>query len=112
MAINLHVQLALQSQSHDSGPKPLAVLYSNRSAAFASLQNWDEAADDAEQCTILMPDWSKVRHVALSCIQSNVTLHDITSWTVTRWYKAIVLAEYHQPVCNMHLLPVIYQGSL
>lgn len=68
MAINLHVQLALQGQSNDLaiGPKSLAVLYSNRSAAFASLQSWDEAADDAEQCTILMPTWIKVRHTALS----------------------------------------------
>lgn len=66
MAIKLHAQLALQGQSHDHAPKSLAVLYSNRSAAFASLQSWDEAADDAEQCKTLMPTWSKVRHTALS----------------------------------------------
>lgn len=60
MAMNLRIQLTLHGQVYDGGPKALAVLYSNRSAAFGSLQRWDEAADDAEQCIALMPNWSKV----------------------------------------------------
>lgn len=36
-----------------------AVLYSNRSAAFASLKLWDEALEDAERTTALRPDWGK-----------------------------------------------------
>ena len=68
IAINLRVQLTQNSQDFDGGPEALAVLYSNRSAAVASLCRWDEAADDAEQCIALMPNWSKVNPRALSCI--------------------------------------------
>lgn len=67
MAINLGIQLTQYSQDCDDGPKTLAVLYSNRSAAFASVHRWDEAADDAEQCIALMPNWSKVN--PLRCIK-------------------------------------------
>ena len=69
MAVNLRIQLTQQSQDYDGGPKALAVLYSNRSAAFASVYRWDEAADDAEQCIALMPNWSKVKSRALSSIK-------------------------------------------
>ena len=36
-----------------------AVLYSNRSAAFASLKQWPEAIEDAQKTTELRPDWGK-----------------------------------------------------
>jgi stress-induced-phosphoprotein 1 len=35
------------------------VLYSNRSAAYASLQKYDEALEDAEKTVELKPDWAK-----------------------------------------------------
>lgn len=35
------------------------VLYSNRSGAYASLRQWDKAAEDAEKTTEIRPDWSK-----------------------------------------------------
>ena len=36
-----------------------AVLYSNRSAAFASLKQWSEAVEDAKKTTELRPEWGK-----------------------------------------------------
>lgn len=36
------------------------VLYSNRSAAYASLSKFKEALDDAEKTVSLKPDWPKV----------------------------------------------------
>jgi len=35
------------------------VLFSNRSAAYASLKNYEAAKADAEKCVSLKPDWSK-----------------------------------------------------
>ena len=35
------------------------VLYSNRSAAYASLKDWSRALEDAEKTIQLQPDWSK-----------------------------------------------------
>ena len=35
------------------------VLYSNRSAAYASLQSWDRALEDGEKCVKLNPAWGK-----------------------------------------------------
>lgn len=60
MAINLQTQIALHGSSFDGGPDPLSVLYSNRSAANASLRHWDEALEDAEACIAFTPKWSKV----------------------------------------------------
>lgn len=62
MAINLQMQLALQGNGYAYGGSedPLAVLYSNRSAAHASLKRWQEASEDAEDCIALRPSWSKV----------------------------------------------------
>ncbi|CDJ59270.1 hypothetical protein, conserved, partial [Eimeria maxima] len=36
-----------------------AVLYSNRSGAYASLKNFEQALKDAETCVKLKPDWAK-----------------------------------------------------
>lgn len=36
------------------------VLYSNRSAAYASLKNYNDALKDAEKTVELKPDWAKV----------------------------------------------------
>ena len=44
--------IALDSKNH--------VLYSNRSAAFASLKKYKEALSDAEKTVALKPDWAKV----------------------------------------------------
>eukprot|EP01062_Namystynia_karyoxenos_P019115 TRINITY_DN17159_c0_g1_i1.p1 TRINITY_DN17159_c0_g1~~TRINITY_DN17159_c0_g1_i1.p1 ORF type:complete len:592 (+),score=303.25 TRINITY_DN17159_c0_g1_i1:109-1776(+) len=35
------------------------VLYSNRSAAYASMRDWPKALEDAKTCTTLKPDWAK-----------------------------------------------------
>lgn len=35
------------------------VLYSNRSGAYASLRNWEEALNDANKTTEIKPDWAK-----------------------------------------------------
>lgn len=91
MAINLHVQLALHSQSHNSGLKSLAVLYSNRSAAFASLRRWDEASDDAEQCTSLMPNWSKGHCRAAAAMWA----HGQKDMAVAAYKRALAL----EPTC-------------
>ena len=38
-----------------------AVLYSNRSGAYASLKDFEKALKDAETCVKLKPDWAKVK---------------------------------------------------
>ncbi|PFH62813.1 hypothetical protein XA68_11825 [Ophiocordyceps unilateralis] len=43
--------IALQPENH--------ILYSNRSAAFASKKQWDDALKDAEKTTEIKPDWAK-----------------------------------------------------
>ena len=71
MAINLQTHVALSGLSHNlSAPDPLAVLYSNRSAANAALGHWDDALDDADACIAFAPKWSKVRcmHTAASSV--------------------------------------------
>jgi stress-induced-phosphoprotein 1 len=43
--------IALQPTNH--------ILYSNRSAAYASKRDWDRALEDAEKTTEIKPDWAK-----------------------------------------------------
>ncbi|KAL7956779.1 hypothetical protein V8C34DRAFT_287790 [Trichoderma compactum] len=43
--------IALQPENH--------ILYSNRSAAYASKKDWDNALKDAEKTTEIKPDWPK-----------------------------------------------------
>ncbi|KAI5467472.1 hypothetical protein BGZ63DRAFT_449603 [Mariannaea sp. PMI_226] len=43
--------IALQPENH--------ILFSNRSAAYASKKDWDNALKDAEQTTTIRPDWAK-----------------------------------------------------
>lgn len=43
--------IALQPENH--------ILYSNRSAAYASKKDWDNALNDAEKTTEIKPDWAK-----------------------------------------------------
>ena len=43
--------IAVDPQNH--------VLYSNRSACYASLKQYQKAADDAEECVKIKPDWAK-----------------------------------------------------
>ena len=35
------------------------ILYSNRSAAYASLEQWEKALEDADKTVELKPDWGK-----------------------------------------------------
>lgn len=37
------------------------ILYSNRSAAYARVQEYEKALEDAEKTVTLNPDWAKVR---------------------------------------------------
>ncbi|RDA90747.1 hypothetical protein CP533_2972 [Ophiocordyceps camponoti-saundersi (nom. inval.)] len=48
---NFTQAIALQPENH--------ILYSNRSAAYASKKQWDEALQDAEKTTEIKPDWAK-----------------------------------------------------
>ncbi|KAG6322168.1 hypothetical protein E4U22_000595 [Claviceps purpurea] len=48
---NFTQAIALQPENH--------ILYSNRSAAYASKKEWDSALQDAEKTTQLKPDWAK-----------------------------------------------------
>ncbi|KAG5971421.1 hypothetical protein E4U55_001228 [Claviceps digitariae] len=48
---NFTQAIALQPENH--------ILYSNRSAAYASKKEWDNALQDAEKTTQLKPDWAK-----------------------------------------------------
>ncbi|KAI6779779.1 uncharacterized protein J7T54_003701 [Emericellopsis cladophorae] len=43
--------IAIQPENH--------VLYSNRSAAYASKRDWDSALSDADKTTAIKPDWAK-----------------------------------------------------
>lgn len=43
--------IALQPENH--------ILYSNRSAAYASKKDWDNALQDADKTTQIKPDWAK-----------------------------------------------------
>ncbi|KAL7786364.1 hypothetical protein V8C37DRAFT_392100 [Trichoderma ceciliae] len=43
--------IAIQPENH--------ILYSNRSAAYASKKDWDNALQDAEKTTEIKPDWAK-----------------------------------------------------
>ncbi|KAM0477863.1 hypothetical protein ACHAPX_005629 [Trichoderma viride] len=43
--------IALQPENH--------ILYSNRSAAYASKKDWDNALNDADKTTEIKPDWAK-----------------------------------------------------
>ena len=38
----------------------LSVLLSNRCAAFTNLKNNEKALADAQECTLVRPNWSKV----------------------------------------------------
>lgn len=48
---NFTQAIALQPENH--------ILYSNRSAAYASKRDWDNALQDAEKTTDIKPDWAK-----------------------------------------------------
>lgn len=43
----------------EASPTPNHVLYSNRSACYASLKNFTNALQDAEECVSIKDDWSK-----------------------------------------------------
>lgn len=39
------------------------VLYSNRSAAYASQKKYNEAFQDADKCVQIKPDWARVSEI-------------------------------------------------
>jgi stress-induced-phosphoprotein 1 len=43
--------IAIEPENH--------ILYSNRSAAYASKKDWEHAFEDAEKTTTIKPDWAK-----------------------------------------------------
>ncbi|KAI5956545.1 STI1 [Candida jiufengensis] len=43
----------------EASSTPNHVLYSNRSASYASLKDWTQALKDAEECTKIDPKWAK-----------------------------------------------------
>lgn len=48
------------------------VLYSNRSAAYASLKDYDQALADGEKTVELKPDWSKVGFLLQDPVSSSL----------------------------------------
>lgn len=48
---NFTQAIALEPENH--------ILYSNRSAAYASKKEWDNALDDAQKTVDIKPDWAK-----------------------------------------------------
>lgn len=42
-----------------ASPEPNHVLFSNRSACFASLKNFSKALQDAQECVLINPSWAK-----------------------------------------------------
>eukprot|EP00976_Prorocentrum_cordatum_P055641 1122721-Prorocentrum_minimum.AAC.1 len=50
------------------------VFYSNRSACYANLGQFDRAADDGQKCITLKPDWVKVRACLCMMCPLSVTL--------------------------------------
>ncbi len=48
------------------------VLYSNRSAAYASLEDYDQALADGEKTVELKPDWSKVGFLLQDLVSSSL----------------------------------------
>lgn len=53
-----HVQCDLWSSTVTNADHA-QVLYSNRSAAYSSLKDYENALKDAEKCVSIKPDWSK-----------------------------------------------------
>ena len=85
MAINLQTQISLNGRRHHHGDlEPLAILYSNRSAANASLNLWSDALDDAEACISLAPKWIKVRCTADCIYNLNNNLHNMSCSSTLR----------------------------
>ena len=52
-------------QTTDGSDKLIAVLLSNRCAAYLNLEMYDKATEDAKKCVQIEPDWSKVHGTTL-----------------------------------------------
>lgn len=61
----------LFTKAIQASQEPNHVLYSNRSAAYASARQFDKALVDAQECIKLKPDWAK-GYVRLATAQYNV----------------------------------------
>lgn len=51
--------IELFTKAIEASPEPNHVLYSNRSACYASLKNFSNALSDAEECVKIKSDWAK-----------------------------------------------------
>jgi len=48
------------------------ILYSNRSAAYARVQEYEKALEDAEKTVTLNPDWAKVRRNVMAVATTSI----------------------------------------
>lgn len=61
-ARNFNEAVALYTEGIENEPTN-AILYSNRSAAYLNLEDYEKARRDADMCIELDPKWSKVSHI-------------------------------------------------
>lgn len=57
---DFHTAIVLYNEALGADPQN-CILYSNRSAAYMKIQQYDKALDDAIRARLLNPKWPKVR---------------------------------------------------
>uniref|UniRef100_A0A803YEX7 Tetratricopeptide repeat domain 28 n=1 Tax=Meleagris gallopavo TaxID=9103 RepID=A0A803YEX7_MELGA len=63
---DFHTAIVLYNEALGVDPQN-CILYSNRSAAYMKIQQYDKALDDAIKARLLNPKWPKVRKCWASC---------------------------------------------